>query len=776
MSKEESTPGGLLSKVVRFVKNPTVNWTELDSLQDDRESQYSKQMLKEMIERKRRNDFVRRREFDQLRKLRQREVLHGQRVEDAAGRPSFFQSSMASPDERAVTLKKIDEIEAQMSQQWWKSKQGADAPTQPGVMPDSSTEASAEEQARAYAPTVPGSLSAPLDTKPAVQPLFADDSMAIGRFGGTDATMLPGSTPHVEASFSPAAPTAAPAPAFEPEEFVHEPDLEEAAIRFANGDHAGAESGLLEVLAQHQQDDPAQQLEIWMTLFDLYRATGQHDRFDTLAIDFAAQYGRSAPLWFSIPAQLGLAVEVAPAAEPAAAMRRDFSWNAPPTVAVSSVAALQASLARAASPWTLSWSRLASIDEAAVPLLADQFSVWADRDVQIVFSGVEKLHALLDAKTQSGDRSNSPEWWRLRMAAMRLMGKPDEFELVALDYCVTYEVSPPSWVSPRCGYSDNEGVSSGSAPLAADSDFMASDLGESSVPAPLETGPVAQLSGHIDGDATPLLQPFEAHFKPGVPLTIACDKLIRVDFAAAGSVLNWAAEQQGHGHVIQFHNLQRLVAIFFNVIGINEHAWVIPVLRALGNRVSRGWPGCVCGIRPEVGLQNACVRRQTPSGIQVAIGGDGQVTLGNIVVKGTARKVRKLYHGKVLAGFAGATADAFTLFERFEAKLEKHQGHLTRAAIELTKDWRTDRVLRRLEAMLAVADASASLIITGNGDVLEPEQGIVAIGSGGAYAHSAAKALLVNTELSAQEIVKKSLEIAGELCIYTNMNHTIETL
>ena len=170
------------------------------------------------------------------------------------------------------------------------------------------------------------------------------------------------------------------------------------------------------------------------------------------------------------------------------------------------------------------------------------------------------------------------------------------------------------------------------------------------------------------------------------------------------------------------------------------------------------------------------VRRQTPQGLQVAIGGDGQVTLGNIIVKGTARKVRKLYHGKVLAGFAGATADAFTLFERFEAKLEKHQGHLTRAAIEPTKDWRTDRVLRRLEAMLAVADASASLIITGNGDVLEPEQGIVSIGSGGAYAHSAAKALLVNTDLSAQEIVKKSLEIAGELCIYTNMNHTIETL
>jgi ATP-dependent HslUV protease subunit HslV len=170
------------------------------------------------------------------------------------------------------------------------------------------------------------------------------------------------------------------------------------------------------------------------------------------------------------------------------------------------------------------------------------------------------------------------------------------------------------------------------------------------------------------------------------------------------------------------------------------------------------------------------VRRKLPNGDQVAIGGDGQVTLGNIVIKGSARKVRRLYQGKVLAGFAGATADAFTLFERFEGKLEKHQGHLARAAIELTKDWRTDRVLRRLEAMLAVADAHSSLIITGNGDVLEPENGIIAIGSGGAYAQAAAKALLDHTELSAADIVKRSLEIAGELCIYTNMHHTIETL
>ncbi|MGE5161896.1 MAG: ATP-dependent protease subunit HslV [Betaproteobacteria bacterium] len=163
-------------------------------------------------------------------------------------------------------------------------------------------------------------------------------------------------------------------------------------------------------------------------------------------------------------------------------------------------------------------------------------------------------------------------------------------------------------------------------------------------------------------------------------------------------------------------------------------------------------------------------------GGRVALGGDGQVTLGNIVIKQGARKVRRLYQDRILAGFAGATADAFTLFERFEAKLDKHQGNLVRSAVELAKDWRTDRILRRLEAMLAVADREASLIITGNGDVLEPEGGLISIGSGGPYAHAAAKALLDNTELPPIEIVKKALTIAGDICIYTNQSHTIESL
>jgi ATP-dependent HslUV protease subunit HslV len=177
-------------------------------------------------------------------------------------------------------------------------------------------------------------------------------------------------------------------------------------------------------------------------------------------------------------------------------------------------------------------------------------------------------------------------------------------------------------------------------------------------------------------------------------------------------------------------------------------------------------------MEPVHGTTILSVRR----GEQVALGGDGQVTMGAVVVKSSARKVRRLHGDRVLAGFAGATADAFTLFERFEAKLDKHQGQLQRAAVELAKDWRADRILRRLEAMLAVADTSASLIISGNGDVLEPEYGILAIGSGGAYAQAAARALLEHTELPAIDIVKQSLAIAGDICIYTNQNHVIETL
>ena len=569
MSKEESSPGGLLSKVVRFVRNPTVNWTELDTLESDRESQYSKQMLKEMIERKRRNDFVRKREFDQLRKLRQRDALVGQRVEDPVGRASFFQSSLTSPDDRAVTIKKIDEIEAQMSMQWWRGKQGGDTaplvPTLPAGLSPRNTGMAA--LSTAFAPTAPASMPLSLEPQAAAEPLFANDSMVIAGFGGATSPMLAPAEVEAHADASAlASPAARSVVAVEMEAFVHEPDLEEAAILFANADYAGASACLLDVVAQHRNSQGESPLEIWMTLFDLYRATGQQEGFDTLAIEFAACFGRSAPLWFSIPEQLGLASST-PAAE-AAAVRRDFSWNAPSTIGVQSVAALQASLARAASPWMLVWSRLTVIEEAALPALAQEFNRWADQQVQLVFVGAERLQALLQAHTQTGDRGGSPEWWRLRMALLRCMGLGDEFELVALDYCVTYEVSPPAWQVPRCGYLD-----------AAEGDGVSADLLAAHPPAAPDAAPAPAavgLSGHIEGDADAFLQNLESLAKPGQPLVVPCDRLIRIDFSAAGSVLNWAAAQQAQKREVHFQNLHRVVAVFFNVVGINEHAWVIP--------------------------------------------------------------------------------------------------------------------------------------------------------------------------------------------------------
>jgi len=589
-NKEDAAPGGLLSKVVRFVRNPTVNWTDLDSIEEDRESQYSKQMLKEMIERKRRNDFVRRREFDQLRKLRQRDTLQGHRVEDPTARTSFFQSSMASPDERAVTLKKIDEIEAQMSQQWWKSKSSGDAPSvlpgaaaSPAPAPGAAVPA-IEPPARAAgqaAARAPAAAQGPSPASAAFAAAMAATPMGEQAFAPTEPLGLGGVPPLAAPAGLPDAgvgqSTAQLQAVALPEKFVHEPDLEEAAIRFASGDYAGAESGLKEVLVQHQGDDPQQQLEIWMTLFDLYRATGQQEPFDALAIDFAAQYGRSAPLWFSLPEQLGLA-GMAPALAadaPPAAPQRELNWNAQPVLTQQSIAALQALLGRSAPPWSLTWTRLTDIEASAVIPLAVLFEGWAEQDVQLNFLGAAALQAVLQAHTQSGDRAADPQWWRLRMAVLRVMGMADEFELVALDYCVTYEVSPPSWAAPRCGYAGDDGAPQPASQDAPDSDMYASGFALSQ-PGTIDEPPAGMLSGHIEGDAGAQLEPMDEMIRAGQPFNVACDRLIRIDFAAVGSVLNWAAAQQAKGHVIQFTNLHRLVAVLFNVIGVNEHAWIVP--------------------------------------------------------------------------------------------------------------------------------------------------------------------------------------------------------
>jgi len=637
--KEENA--GLLSKVVKFVKNPTTNWADLDQQETDRESSYSKQMLKEMIERKRRNDFVRKREFDMLRKMRRSEVMAGQ---DPAARPSFFQSSMPSkPDDRATTLKKIDEIEAQMSMQWWKTKHGdpssrsgssTNFPMSSHVPPEAlgrPAPSSSSLRSTAYTRTEPQPLDTAKDhekTEPADLPMLESvtpDSLAPPQpappVQRTVAAPLAYEPPAPAATRGPAPVARGPAPVARPpgppsvlaatsaggplsepgtssstgfsasklfaidvDEFAHDPELEEASIRFANGDDAGAEAGLMEVLsptgARIDHD------ETWLTLFDLYRATGRQDRFETAAIDFAGRFGRSAPQWFSIPEAVGR-MHAQPAAPPAGSSTQPVAnWTCPATLGSQTVVAMTANLAKAQPPWRLSWVKLNTIDEAAVESLTKVFTQWANQPVQLRFIGADNFEKVLKGATPSGDKSVNPAWWKLRMEVLRVMHRPDEFELVALDYCVTYEVSPPSWDSARCEYKplqeDGSYVSGHTIIGEAFRDSLSSgmsmgysDTHAAALNSQMSNISTVELAGQILGDATEALDMLENKLAGADVMVISCARLIRIDFSAAGTLLNWVTARQAEGRQVQFIEVHRLVAAFFNVIGISEHARVM---------------------------------------------------------------------------------------------------------------------------------------------------------------------------------------------------------
>jgi hypothetical protein len=622
--KDDSAPGGLLSRVVRFVKSPTAAWTEGGVETDDRESSYSKQMLKEMIERKRRNDFVRKREFDMLRKMRRSEVLAGQ---DPGLRPSFFQTSMPSkPDDRATTLKKIDEIEAQMSMQWWKTKHSQQSQQPPSSFPLSSQPNDAADRAStpgsgAYSRTSPQELGGgQAATAPA--PLMEMD-LSTSNFGGPTQQPAPAraaaapapvagraplrATPAPVAAATPAAartaganrPPAAPnGPASEPpssgppstifshskqaaiqvEEFAHDPELEEASIRFANGDEEGAEAGLLEVLGP--QGSRVNHDETWLTLFDLYRATGNQERFEAAAIDFASRFGRSAPQWFSLPAIVGRMNTPLPTASASGMVGAD--WNSPVLFGTQTLAALNAALAKATQPYKLNWSKLSTIAESGIEPLTRQFTQWAGQTVQLRFIGAEALEKVLKDATPSGDRSANPAWWKLRMEVLRVMHRPDEFELVALDYCVTYEVSPPSWESARCEYkalqADGSLAVRNTIVGEAYRDSVMSSVmtyGDSQMLAlssQLSSVATVDLSGQVLGDGKEALDLLDAKLGEADVMIISCARLIRIDFTAAGTLLNWVTARVSEGRQVQFADVHRLVAAFFNVIGISEHA------------------------------------------------------------------------------------------------------------------------------------------------------------------------------------------------------------
>ncbi|MCX7256261.1 MAG: STAS domain-containing protein [Polaromonas sp.] len=609
---QDDIKSGLLSKLVKFVRNPGSSWSDGDAAQAGKDDLVNKQLLKEMMERKRRNDFVRKREFDMLRVIRQREAAEGRGKEPDAGRPSFFQSSMLSPDDRASTLKKIDEIEAQMSMQWWKKEPGAasstvnpaamkrnsespaltrppPAPARPAPpptrpIPQAPVRAMPSVKSPAFQTTLPSPLVLaarraaalvpdPVAKRPAEKlaksPATRDLS---GQGGEAPSSGMSGLTP-----FMPVASSALQAVA--QEMAGHDAELEEAAILFANGDDAGAEAGLLALL---EPGAPRiNHIDTWLTLFDLYRATGEQEKFEAAALKFLKRFDRSAPQWFCLPDMM----KAMSNPKEKAAHGTSTDWICPSVVGLQTIAALNAAMARTAMPWRLDWKNLKTIDPSAMEPLLKVFSGWVVQPVQLQFQGAGQLQQVLLAATPSGEREVDQNWWQLRLQMLRIMNQPDDFELAALDFCVSYEVSPPAWERARCTCTviNADGNAEERQPIvgeAVPSNLPSMIMGDDSLLGP-QSSQMSQpllsveLSGHIQGDAVGVLDKLETRVAGASMVQISCTLLIRVDFSAAGMLLNWVSASQAEHRQVKFSEVNRLVAAFFNVIGITEYARVI---------------------------------------------------------------------------------------------------------------------------------------------------------------------------------------------------------
>ncbi|AGU48080.1 hypothetical protein VAPA_1c09600 [Variovorax paradoxus B4] len=543
MPKEES--GRLFSKVAKFVRNPLKDWSELNATADSTlpEQAYSREMLKEMIERRQRNDFVRRREFDMLRKLRQREAA-AHAFEGTVTPSSFNLNSTTEKSEgRALTLKKIDEIEEQMSQQWWKGR-GPNGEVLSNAPPDAGAE----------------TLPPPVDADELASLLAAP-------------TYGPAPAPAAPAAGSPAVSGASLLSA----RLARDGALEEAVIRFAHGDDAGAEAILLQALASEgaatageadhattERDDAR-----WRALFDLYRATGDAARFAAARMRYAQRMKRMGPDWVSLD-ELARNVKAVAASELAELAPVGADWVSPARLARDGLIQLTRALSQAGSVWTLDWRALLAIEADAAAPLRVLFAHWADSPVQLRFIGAAKLLAVLAEATPSNERGTQDVWWQLHLAALRMMNMPDDFELVALNYCITYEVSPPAWQDPKGA------CASVAAPAAGHSGSVWSLLsvhGESESFPSTDTG-FAALAGDLRGEAHSSLQRLDADLRNTTAPVISCAALLRMDLAAASTLLGWVRARDAQGERVQFVDAHRLIAAMFDLVGIADHATV----------------------------------------------------------------------------------------------------------------------------------------------------------------------------------------------------------
>jgi ABC-type transporter Mla MlaB component len=579
MSEQQPKDESFFRKVVRFVANPATDWADLNSRQDDGgELDLEKSELKAMIERKRRNDFVRKREFDMLRKMR-REGLspeqlaalgHSSRIDDSEVR--ITDSPARQPDTGVKA--KIDEIEQQMvgdggyagSQK--RTPEFYNAPTQPASLPATLGRAAAASLDDAVV-TPPG--AADPARLPALPPLLTEVELPRP---ASPVVMGGGMSPLAPASSAAMAPTRAGDTAeLEVSEVVHDPDLDEAVIAFANADFTQCEHSLSQLVGSGGAR--AQHAETWLVLFDLYRAIGQQAKFESLAVDYVHQFGLSPPQWFSLPK---LVAEAAAEEKPSGVrVPGEVGWVCPEVLDVEAISRLRSVTLQLPLPWVFDWSGLKSVDADAAGQLAELLRHWATQSLEMRWLSGEHFFTVLQDASPTGVRDADPAYWLLRLDALRLANRPDQFDETAIDYCVTYEVSPPSWERAKCAVRiSGSSLSTRSPPMSIVSEVSTTFV-ESSMSDDLNAGvqvAAVDLSGQLVGDISATLAKLDREMTAAPIVSVSCARLIRVDFIAAGDLLNWVLAKRSENRAVNLIDANRLVALFFGAMGINEHAKV----------------------------------------------------------------------------------------------------------------------------------------------------------------------------------------------------------
>ncbi len=566
-------------KVARFVANPTTDWSEINSRQDDPEGDLAKAELRAMVERKRRNDFVRKRELDMLRRIR-REGLTPEQLAALASSPSRMgdDERISEPSSKIdLGVKaKIDEIEQQMVGESFATTQAVPK-QEPGFFETSTRPvAFASTVAASPAMDASGGRVSEFSTPQEVQRLSAPTPPAAVTMGAaipplsdSPASRLPDLPPlDMPLSFTLADPGGAP---IEVQEVVHDPELDEAVIAFANADYESSEHALTELV----RPGGSRNLhgETWLVLFDHYRATGAQGKFEVLAVEYAQQFGLSAPQWFSMPKLV--AESTRQASRTPMGRAGQVSWTAPSLLTAEDVTLLQKRSETLPMPWVFDWSPLDDIEIEAAIQLRELFRHWAQQQVDQRWMGGDHFLNQLKELAPVGERDTDPAQWMLRLEALRLANRPDQFDEAAIDYCVTYEVSPPSWERAKCRVRiGGEGSSTNSPATSTMQSEAQSSFLDTSVHEPANVAAQLELMGQLSGDISDTLKVMGSEVGDATLINISCTKLIRLDFMAAGDLLNWVLSRRSENRTVVFNDAHRLVALFFGAMGINEHAKV----------------------------------------------------------------------------------------------------------------------------------------------------------------------------------------------------------